>query len=494
METTSPRPGSMSLTIDQPFSLEAEQRAIGLVLHWPKTWNAFSRMRPDDFFDDNNALIWAAVVELRAKKLPADLPAVLSQLAPHFGGMQDQRAQHIRDYMTNCVLSVISVTSYQETADLLYGMARKRRLARTVETAARRISTGPVTDTAEDISSDTIRQIQLDQGTNMSMVDSGSIVRNIIKNRHTPMRIAPTGWPRFNRALLGGFVENFYYVFTGRPKGLKTTTMISMVYDMIVRDDPIPIDYYCLESTADQIFKKMLARWVSEVWCKENEPKGLCITDGIFFERSLSQQPWFWEAMEAAETYFTDRGLRFLPQADMNLDDLSSAIIAAGIEGRTRGSVIDYAQLIVSHQANKGAINETQHLDRIHRKLAALAVNTPQFVIAAVQRNPTGGVRGGEGAIQSASMVINIHSQESKYQVPGTATKYDAFLEVPFSRYTPPFNIGDNGEEDEDAKGNTIRREEPAYRLDGDIGPCLREIPFKDTREGREHDLRSLGR
>jgi hypothetical protein len=178
----------------------------------------------------------------------------------------------------------------------------------------------------------------------------------------------------------------------------------------------------------------------------------------------------------------------------MNLDDLSNSIMAAGVEGRTRGSVVDYAQLIVSHQANKGMINETQHLDRIHRKLAALAVNTPQFIIAAVQRNPTGGVRGGEGAIQSASMVINIHSLEAKEQIPGEAKRYEAFFEIPYSRYTAACNIGDDGGTDEDDKGNIIQRQEPAYWLDADIGPCLREIAFKDTKAGREQDLRSLGR
>jgi replicative DNA helicase len=495
METQpSPRPGSMTLTIDPPFALEAEHNAIGLVLAHPVTWTSFARLRPEDFFDPTNALIWSAIAKLRSLDMPAHLPAVFAELAPQFGGYGDDKAKRLNDFLTGCVLSVVTEQSHRETALTLHEMAGKRRLARTMAQFAKRLSTSGMSDSASTIGGDMVRQIQLDQGTDLAMIDAGDIVQKIIDNRYNPVRISSTGWNRLNKALLGGFVENFYYVFTGRPKGLKTTTLISMAYDMIVRDDPIPIDYYCLESTADQVFKKMLARWVSEVWCMQNEPKGFCVTDGIFFERSLCQQPWFWEAMAEARTYFKDRGLRFLPQADMNLDDLASAITSAGVEGRTRGSIVDYAQLIVSPQANKGQINETQHLDRIHRKLAALAVNTPQWIIGAVQRNPTGGVRGGEGAIQSASMVINIHSQEAEHQTPGTATKYEAYFEIPYSRYTPPTNIGNNGKEEEDAKGNIVRNKPPAYRLDNDIGPCLREIPFKDTPEGIDQDLRSLRR
>ena len=490
METMSPRPGSIALTIDQPFSLEAEQRAIGLVLHWPKTWTAFSKMRPDDFFDDNNALIWAAVVELRARKLPADLPAVFSQLAPHFGGMQDQRAQHIRDYMTNCVLSVVAVTSYRETAALLYEMACKRRLARTVANTARRISTSSVTDTASLISSDHIRQIQLDQGTNDTMIDAGDIIRDILRTRFDPVRISATGWPRFDAALGGGFVENFYYVIGGRKKGLKTTTLISLVYNMIVRDDPIPIDYYCLEATAQQVFQKLLARWVSEVWCKEHEPRGYCMTDGAFRNRWIKDQDWFGEAMEAALAYFQERGLRFVSPGRMDIHDLSSRITAAGIEGRTRGSIIDYAQLIRSKLADKGEM--TAHLDNIHQTLSELAVANPQWVLAAVQLNQTGGVRGGEGANQSASMVLHLHKLWANKHEPSRPKKYKAFFEMVDTRYTPEGNIGDSGEEVEDEDtGETVRMPEPAYWLDGDIGPCLREYP---SPEAVEDDLRSIGR
>ena len=316
METMSPRPGSMSLTIDQPFSLEAEQRAIGLVLHWPKTWTAFSKMRPGRVFDDNNALIWAAVVELRARKLPADLPAVFSQLAPHFGGMQDQRAQHIRDYMTNCVLSVVAVTSYRETAALLYEMACKRRLARTVANTARRISTSSVTDTASLISSDHIRQIQLDQGTDDTddrcrRHHPGHLAHPVRPGPDQRHRLAPV-----RRGAGRRLRREFLLRHRREEEGPRTTTLISLVYNMIVRDDPIPIDYYCLEATAQQVFQKLLARWVSEVWCKEHDPRGYCMTDGAFRNRWIKDQDWFGKAMEAALAYFQERGLRFVSRTD----------------------------------------------------------------------------------------------------------------------------------------------------------------------------------
>src|SRR5688500_3459001 len=105
--TTSPRPGSMSLTIDQQFSIEAEHNAIGLALSRPGTWPSFSRLTPDDFFDTTNALIWGAILKLRALDMPADLPAVFLELAVHYGGPKEPRSKDLNDFLTGCVLSVV---------------------------------------------------------------------------------------------------------------------------------------------------------------------------------------------------------------------------------------------------------------------------------------------------------------------------------------------------------------------------------------------------
>lgn len=489
METTaSPRPGSLTLTIDQVFSIEAEQRAIGLVLHWPITWASFSRLSPEDFFDDTNALIWGAIVELKSRKMPADLPSVFMQLAPHFGGLRDERAQRLNSYMTECTLAVVAVNGYQDTATLLYEMAAKRRFARNLADTARKLSTSLVSDQASQLAGDHIRKIQLDQGSSTAMLDAGDIIQDIIDTRFDPIEITSTGWPRFDKALAGGFVKNFYYILGGRKKGLKTTTLTSLAYNMIVRDDPSPIDYYCLESTAKQVFQKMLARWVSEHWCKENEPKGYCMTDSAFRDRWIIDQPWFGEAMEAALKYFRDRGLRFIPRARMDMNELSSAITSAGIEGRVRGSIVDYAQLIRSPLAAKGMM--TEHLDNVHQTLSELAVNTPQWILAAVQLNQTGGVRGGEGANQAASMVLHVHKVWANKHEPGQPKKYEAWMEMVDTRYTEERNIGDDGEIEETPDGD-VQHPEPAYWLDGDRGPCLRE---KIAPEVMEHDIREVRR
>ena len=60
------------------------------------------------------------------------------------------------------------------------------------------------------------------------------------------------------------------------------------------------------------------------------------------------------------------------------------------------------------------------------------------------------------------------------------------------TRYTAEGNIGDSGEEVEDEEtGEMVRMPEPAYWLDGDIGPCLREYPSPQV---VEDDLRSIRR
>ena len=92
----------------------------------------------------------------------------------------------------------------------------------------------------------------------------------------------------------------------------------------------------------------------------------------------------------------------------------------------------------------------TAHLDNIHQTLSELAVGNPQWVLAAVQLNQTGGVRGGEGANRSASMVLHLHKLWANKHEPSRPKKYKAFFEMVDTRYTPEGNIGDSGEEVED--------------------------------------------
>ena len=474
--TASPRPGSLTVTIDQQFSYEGEQRAIGLVLLRPKTWDVFGKMTPDDFFDDTNALIWDAITTLKAAKLPCELPSVFLQLSSQLGGTSSPRAIELRGYMTECVKSVVTVTGYEDTAKLLQAMARKRRKARCLVNYGRRLSTSGPADTAEMIGHDLIRQLQVDLGDSGSLIDAGDIVQEIYDERFDPVRITSTGFPRLDTAWDGGLVENFYYIIAARKKSFKTTMLTSMSYQIMMRDNPEAIDYYCLESTAKQVFHKMLSRWICEEWCPEHEgeaPDWFKMNANGFRDRNLIQMPWFGEALMQAKKFFHQRGLRFMARPRMNLDDLSSEITSAGLSGAVRGIIVDYAQLVRTPLSVKGMM--TEHLDNVHQTLAELAANNPLWVLAAVQLNQTGGVRGGEGANAAANMVMHMHKVWMNEDRPHEPRKYGAWMEMVDSRYTEEMNIGDDGKPVEE--GSDEYNPDPAYHLDGSIGPCLREQP-----------------
>jgi replicative DNA helicase len=461
----------LTVTIDQQFSYEGEQRAIGLVLLRPVTWEVFGKLTPDDFFDDTNALIWDAITTLKTAKLPCELPSVFLQLSSQLGGTSVPRAVELRNYMTECVKSVVTVTGYQDTAKLLQEMANKRREARCIVNYARRLSTSGPADTASMIAQDMIRQLQVDQGESGSLIDAGDIIQNIYDKRMDAVRVTSTGFPRLDNAWDGGLVESFYYIVAARKKSFKTTLLTSLSYQVMMRDNPEAIDYYCLESTAEQVFQKMLSRWISEVWCVENEPRGFLMNANGFRDRNLIRMPWFGEALMAAKRFFQERGLRFMARPRMNLDDLSSEITSAGLSGAVRGIIVDYAQLVRTPLSVKGMM--TEHLDNVHQTLAELAANNPLWVLSAVQLNQTGGVRGGEGANAAANMVMHMHKVWMNEDSPHQPRKYGAWMEMVDTRYTEEMNVGDDGKPVED--GSDEYNPPPAYHLDGDVGPCLRE-------------------
>jgi replicative DNA helicase len=491
-----PRPGRLTVHIDQQFELEAEQRAIGLVLTRPNTWEAFAKLTADDFFFDEHALIWDAIEVLRATKQPADLAPVFLQLASQLGGRETPRAIEIKNYLMECVKSVVSVSGFEKTADTLKAMADKRRTAKCLENYARRLSLSGPTDPAGKIAGDLIHQLRVDLGDSGSMIDAGEIVQQIRRKKGKPVRVTSTGFPRLDKAWDGGLVENYYYVLAARKKSFKTTFLTSVAYQVIMRDDPEPIDFYCLESTAEQVFHKILSRWITEVWIPQNEPrffdglkgpeyddnplfrdfwnfKKLKINANAFRYRHVTEQPWFDEALARAEAFFLRRGLRFMSRPRMDQDDVVSEITSAGLSGNVRGIIFDYAQLVRPARGSK--FSQTEHLDNVHQTFAELAGNLPLWVLAAVQINQTGGIRGGEGGNLAAHMVMHQH-KVALPQNDGTGVRrYGTYLEMVDTRYTEEINVGDDGQVDE---VTNVLRDPPAYHLIGETGPYLEEQRF----------------
>ena len=122
------------------------------------------------------------------------------------------------------------------------------------------------------------------------------------------------------------------------------------------------------------MFQKLLARWVSEVWCKEHEPRGYCMTDGAFRKRWIKDQDWFGEAMEAALAYFQEAR----PATSVSRTDGHHDLLKPDHGGRDEGRRDVQSlttRLIRSKLANKGEM--TAHLDNIHQTLSELAVGNP---------------------------------------------------------------------------------------------------------------------
>ena len=430
----------------------------------------FQKLQTGDFFDPVHGSIWGRIRDLKKAGQPCDLTALVMQMGLTLGGMETPEAQNMSVYLTACVTQTISFgpQNYQDTARLLIKQAAKRSYARKLVKSARRLSQSSLTDTAEQLASEHIQDIQRDQHSG-SLVTASQLVREMLDTRFDDVRIDSTGWHRLDRALGGGLAENEYSVFAGRMGGFKTTLATSVSHNLIAGSEPVAHDYYCLEQTAQQIFQKMVARWISEIWFEANGLEDR-VNASIFRDINIRRSDWFGQALEAADEWYRRRGLRFLRRPRMDLQDLVSEISSAGLEGHAKGIIVDYVQLIRTPLAEKG--QTTAHLDHVHQTLAELATNNPLWIVGLAQLNQTGGVRGGDGAIAAASNVCYLHKIEAPPDDPEEPMQYKLWIEVAKNRHNAQIHVGGPGGVDEDGR----RLPEPAYRLDGDCGPCLREL------------------
>ncbi len=270
----------------------------------------------------------------------------------------------------------------------------------------------------------------------------------------------------------GGLVEREYSVLGGRMGSFKTMAATSISFNLIHREVPVPHDYYCLEQTGKQMLYRILARQISEIYFQDNGLEDR-VEASIFRDIRITSQNWFGEALEAAEEWCLRRGLRFLRQPRMDLNDLVSEISSAGLEGHAKGIIVDYVQLVRTPLADKGLT--TAHLDQVHQTLAELCTNNPLWILGLVQMNQTGGVRGGEGAMAAASNVCYLHKVEDVPADPEEPMTYRAWIEVAKNRHSARMNVGGPG--GLDPENMDKRLPDPAYILDGECGPCLRELP-----------------
>lgn len=462
-----------------PHNYDVEHQIIGLALEAeyrkkPRVWFEFCHLVPEDFFDPYNQFAWDAIKRMHDAEKPVNVETVLTEM---------KGDQYMRELLPQCAGSIVSWENASHFAELLKDMADKRRQIFLHLEHANRAATEGYTSPAADLVGAAINDLQDKISGKQDLTGPTSIIESIKTKLKEPVKATPTGLPRLDKLLLGGFHQKKFYGLSATQKAGKTTLLGTTIsYNMAMARRPHV--YICLEMDPEEIFQRYLARWMAEQTGSE-------VNSDIFFDEEEREKKWFLDLLDEAVDAFDEKktGLWFLKRPRMHLNELKSRLARIGLSGKYEGVIIDYVQLV------GGAPNEAamvSHLDNVNQTISEFLSTYPMWCVAAAQENEKGEVRWGSGMRAAVHMLLSLQKYEFTHindrgeEIP----YYKSCLEMKASRYTRMMHIGTESD--------------PAYDFDDTAGPHYRELKRGDgtlnnamqglAQQSREQQQRRPGR
>jgi len=354
-----------------PYSLEAEQAVLGSVLIDRHCLNAaIEKIAPDDFYYEQNRLIYLAMIELSDLSMPIDIVTVTGQL---------EKSAHLdaaggSNYLVKLATSIITTANLDYYIDILREKSTLRKLIET----SNKISQMSY-DSTEDVNDILLKSEQLIYDVRDGKeLDSLLHIKNILIESYEQLqKLAQnkgkiTGIPSGFMALdkkTSGFQNSDLILIAARPAMGKTSFALNIAeYAAISANMPVAI--FNLEMSKLQLANRML--------CSEAMVSGEKLRSG-----DLNEQDF----LDIA------RILPKISKAPIYIDDTSTVTVSEIMakcrrlkEDKTQGLgmvIIDYLQLMQGK--NKKSENRQQEISEISRSLKIMAKELNIPVIACSQ-------------------------------------------------------------------------------------------------------------
>lgn len=358
-----------------PHSLEAEQSILGGVLLDNTTWDIISdRIVASDFYNQNNRIIFEAIVVLSSKSKPIDAVTLtetleLKQELNNVGGIP---------YIANLVNNTPTVANIVHYADIV----RERSILRQLITVSREIgdsaffpdgqSVPGILDLAESKIFDIANQ---GAKSRVGFKSARDMIPTVIDHMEKMSQQEgfltglPSGFDELD-VKTTGLQDSDLVIVAGRPSMGKTTFAMNLVENVALLTKR-PVAVFSMEMPAEQLLLRMMAS-LSRV-----------SNNKIRTGKNISNEDW--------ASLTSSAGM--LSDAPIFIDD-SPALSPAELRARVRRLkreqgdlamiVIDYIQLMRSTSKSE---NRATEVSEISRNLKALAKEMEVPVIALSQLN-----------------------------------------------------------------------------------------------------------
>ena len=358
-----------------PHDIEAEQAVIGSMLtDMEAVTSSIETLKPEDFYREDNKLIYSAMLNLYNRAEPIDLITVKAELESmgkfeQVGGIE---------YLAELPEKVPTTANANKYIKILEDKATLRKL---IKTANEIIELGyDPTEEVEDIMEGAEKKIfNLMQDKNQKgytpikdiLVESFNNLEELY-NRKQHITGVPTGFIDLDYRTAGLHGSEFILI-AARPAMGKSAFVLNIAANAALKAD-VPVVIFSLEMSKDQMVNRILC---SEAMVDSNKVR----------TGKLEEEDWAKLAEKIGP----------LSEANIYIDD-TPGISIMEIRARCRKLkmekniglvIIDYLQLVQASSQKRGGSRE-QEISEISRSLKILAkeINVPVIALSQLSRAP----------------------------------------------------------------------------------------------------------
>ncbi len=360
------------LTRQVPFSLEAEQAVLGvIILDGSKLDDISQIIRADDFYVERHREIYSVLQEMLLKNATIDLVTLLGRMVKS-GSYNEQSA---RTYIKQLCEIVPAASNVKDYAQIVKDKATLRRLLKVTEEIAQ--SAHEEADTVTNIlDSAEAKVFALTQ--NISTGDFVHIhdvimeyyrILDTIRNDKEAASGTPTYFSDLDRLLVG--MGKGDLILVGARPGMGKTSFAMNIATQVAKNKKVAVAVFSLEMSATQLVSRMLS---SEARVDSYKLRTGEISDEEF--ASLA------------------KAATALSGTDIYIDDTSDITVTA-MKGKLRRVknlgliVIDYLQLMHSDLHTDNRVVEVGDISR-NLKIMAKEFGVPVITCAQLSRGPEG--------------------------------------------------------------------------------------------------------
>lgn len=388
-----------------PHNLDAEKATLGaLLLDWSSINEVVQYLRKDNFYSQQNQLIYESLLNLFSKGTRGDLLTLIDDLTKS-GNMEKAGGTA---YITSLTDSVPTSANVDYYAKIVLDQSTRRNLIK-ISSEIKADSYDETKESRsilEEVEQKVFKLTDTNQTTKVMGMDeiipkTINIIDARFKNKNAFSGIA-SGITKLD-SMTSGFQKSEMIIVGARPSMGKTALAMSMMENIAI-NKKIPCGFFSLEMSADQIGQRLLSQ-VARI-------------QGTKLKSGLLKFEDFKKLQDAAGECF-NAPLYIVDTPNMKLLDLRAMARRMRVNQKVEIIFIDYIGLITPENT-EAPLHEQQSMISKSLKSLARELEIPIVVLCQVARSAEGNEPGlaelrGSGSIeQDADMVMFIHGDRSR--------------------------------------------------------------------------------